>query len=128
MLTGEHDADFEQKGMNDMITRSTILALSLAFCTAPAFAAPETDQATASVRIDDLNLASAQGRQRLDKRIDSAVRLMCRAGGRTLADRALETQCIDSALADAKPQTERAIAQAQGGGTMLALLMVKAGR
>lgn len=110
-----------------MITRSTIFALALTLGAAPALAAPTSDAPTASVRIDDLNLSTEQGQQRLDVRIKKAARTVCYSGLRGLAAQAREAQCIDSALAVVQPEAARAVAQAQGG-TQLALLMVSAVR
>lgn len=109
-----------------MTIRTAILALSLA-CGAPAFAAPASDEATVSVRIDDLDLASTNGRELLDARVMKAARRLCRSGLRGIAELALQTECIAKTVAGAKAQTEQAIAQA-GHHLRLAALSVKAGR
>lgn len=107
-----------------MMTRTLILALSLGLTGVPALAA---EQPTAEVRIADLDLTTAQGQQRLETRVKSAARRLCSTGARGLAEMAHQSQCIEAALSNAKPQTERAIARAEGG-TRLALLMIRAAR
>lgn len=110
-----------------MITRTAILALSIAFAGTPALAAPATDQQTRLVRVDDLDLAGVEGRDRLDSRLRSAARRICATVGRGVTERKMEADCMATTLASAKPQIERAIAQA-GGGARLALLMIEPGR
>lgn len=109
-----------------MMIRTAILALSLAFG-APALAAPTPEGATVIVRIDDLNLAWASGRETLDARIMTAARRLCRSDLRGTSELALQSECIANALASAKVQSERAIAEA-GRGVQLAALPITAAR
>jgi UrcA family protein len=109
-----------------MTTRTLILALSLTIAATPAMAA-DTEK-VAAVRIDDLNLTRAADRERLDIRVKSAARSVCRSGIRGLADMTRQSECVAAAIARAEPQAERAIARAADGGTQLALLMVDAAR
>ena len=110
-----------------MMTRSIALALSLTLAAAPAIAAPLTETSRSEVRTDDLDLTSARGQQRLEMRIKTAARRICNNGIGGVAGRAQQAECMADTLAAARPQTERAIAQAQGGqgGTQLALLMLR---
>ena len=108
-----------------MMTRTLILALSLTVATVPA--AAQTEGATAAVSTAGLDLTQAVDRERLDTRVKSAARRLCRSGLRGTAENARQSACMAAALASAAPQAERAIAQAQGG-TQLALLMVEAAR
>ena len=108
-----------------MMTRTLILALSLSVAAVPA--AAQTDVPTAAVSTSDLDLTRAADRERLDTRLKSAARRLCRSGLRSTAENAREPACIAAALANAAPQAERAIAQAQSG-TQLALLMVETAR
>ncbi|MGR4893285.1 UrcA family protein [Sphingopyxis sp. LARHCG72] len=108
-----------------MMTRTLILALSLTVATAPA--AAQTEGTTAAVSTAGLDLTRAADRERLDTRVKSAARRLCRSGLRGTAENARQSACVAAALANAAPQAERAIAQAQGG-TQLALLMVEAAR
>lgn len=108
-----------------MMTRTLILALSLTVATVPATA--QTEGATAAVSTAGLDLTRAADRERLDTRVKSAARRLCRSGLRGTAENARQSACVAAALANATPQAERAIAQAQGG-TQLALLMVEAAR
>lgn len=109
-----------------MMTRTLILALSLTVAATPA-AAAETDTPSIEVRIDNLDLTQAADRDRLDTRLKSAARRLCRSGLRGLAENARQTACVADVLAHSEPQADRAIARAQDG-TQLALLMVKAPR
>ncbi|WP_332820236.1 UrcA family protein [Sphingopyxis sp.] len=109
-----------------MLTRTMILALSLTIGGLPAVAA-ETESASATVRVDDLDLTRATDRERLDVRLKNAARRVCHSGLRGLTEATRTSLCVSAALAHAEPQAARAIAQAQGG-TRLALLMVQAAR
>lgn len=108
-----------------MMTRTLTLALSLTVATVPA--AAQTEGATAAVSTAGLDLTRTADRERLDTRVKSAARRLCRSGLRGTAENARQSACVAAALANAAPQAERAIAQAQGG-TQLALLMVEAAR
>ena len=108
-----------------MMTRTLILALSLTIASAPA--AAQAEGATAHVSTAGLDLTQAADRERLDTRVKSAARNLCRTGLRGTAENARQSACIAAALANTAPQTERAIAQAQDG-TQLALLMMPAAR
>lgn len=110
-----------------MMTRTLILALSLTIAVTPAIAA-DTENRVAAVRTNDLNLTRAADRERLDVRLKSAARSVCRSGARGLAEMTRQSECVAATIARAEPQAERAIAGAAHGGTQLALLMVDAAR
>ena len=79
----------------------------------PASAKP--DQAVIAVDISDLDLVSTKDQQRMDVRIDSAIRKLCDSRGiQSTQMRAASAQCTNEALASVKPQTDRAIALAMG--------------
>lgn len=109
-----------------MMTRTLILALSLTVAAVPAMAA-ETGNPAVEVRIDDLNLTHTADRERLDTRLKSAARSVCRTGLRGAAENARQSACLADILANVAPQTRQAIARAQNG-TQLALLMLDAAR
>ena len=109
-----------------MKTRALILALSLTAAVAPAGAA-ETEKASIEVRIDDLYLANATDRERLEVRLESAARRLCHSGRRGLAESAHRSACVSEVLAGTGPQAERAIARAQNG-SRLALLIIGGAR
>ena len=101
-----------------MKSRSAILAAALgaAMLSVPALA----ETATAGITYSDLNLASAQGQQQLDRRIDSAARAMCgitdiRTG--TILQGSKQRQCYEQAKATAHKQVAEQIARggARGG-------------
>lgn len=108
-----------------MMIRATTLALSLAFASAPALAAPAADEGAAIVHIGNLDLSTATGQRKLEQRVKSAAQRLCRGGGRGLADYSLELKCVAQIIAATQPKTDRAIAQARGEGR-LALLMIPA--
>jgi UrcA family protein len=108
-----------------MMTRTLILALSLTAVAMPV--AAQAEEKAATVRIDNLDLTRATDRDRLDSRLKSAARSVCNTGLRGTAENSRRAACVSAALAEAGPQAQRAIAQAQGG-TQLALLMIGAAR
>ncbi|MBL8650171.1 MAG: UrcA family protein [Sphingopyxis sp.] len=111
-----------------MMTHTLILALSLGLTPAPAIAAPDSDTVSVQVRTADLDLTTARDQQRLEQRVTNAARRLCRAGGaRGVAEMAAQAPCIEAALSSARPQADRAIAQANNG-TRLALLMIRSPR
>ncbi|KGB57016.1 hypothetical protein FG91_00121 [Sphingopyxis sp. LC81] len=85
---------------------SLLLAASVALAgfSVPAAAEDDGERHTAVVRYDDLNLSSADGRERLNTRVKFAVQKVCgtrlhyRQG---LRERAVANRCEDSAMADA---------------------------
>lgn len=65
-------------------------------------AAAQEDSRSVTVRYDDLNLGNQAGRDRLETRIRTAVRQVCRTPNRmTLAERARELECVADASRDA---------------------------
>ena len=105
-----------------MMTRTLILALSFAAAVVVPAAAQAEDR-TATVRIDDLDLTRATDRERLDTRLKSAARSVCRTNLRRAGEGSRQAACLTAALAQAEPQAARAIAAAQDG-SRLALLMI----
>jgi UrcA family protein len=81
--------------------------------TAPAFA--QADALSVSVRIADLDLASAEDRVRLDRRIRKAADSVCnnRTGG--LGERAAYVACMTDALAPAEQEAARIVALRERG-------------
>jgi UrcA family protein len=83
--------------------------LATAGLSLPAAANPtleeDSERHTAIVRYDDLNLSSAEGRERLTTRVRHAVREVCntRPHNRpTLRERAIANSCAKTAMADAE--------------------------
>lgn len=110
-----------------MTIRTAFIALSLAFATTPALAAPaaDGDGDSYTVRIKDLNLASPADQQRLETRIKSAARSLCRPSARSVAEMTRQAQCMTETVASAQPQIDRAVAAANDGGVRLAGVSVK---
>lgn len=105
-----------------MMTRTLTLVLSLAAIATPAVAA-ENENATVEVRIDDLDLTRTADRERLNTRVKSAARSVCRTNLRRAGEGSRQAACITAALAQAEPQAARAIAAAQDS-SRLALLRI----
>ncbi|VXC64285.1 UrcA family protein [Sphingomonas sp. AX6] len=82
---------------------------------------------TRVVQTIDLNLASDQGRERLQWRITGAVRSLCGDRGREPLTIELDRRnCRSFAFASAKPQVEAAIARAQYAGRSAGPIVVAA--
>jgi UrcA family protein len=99
-----------------MKTRTAILAavLSAALATPALAEAPN-----ASIRTSDLNLATAQGQEQLDRRIDAAARAMCgisdiRTG--TILQGNKQKQCFEHARVTARQQVAAQLAHNDAAG------------
>ncbi|OHD06908.1 UrcA family protein [Sphingopyxis sp. RIFCSPHIGHO2_12_FULL_65_19] len=78
--------------------------VALAGFSVPAAAEDDGERRSVVVRYDDLNLSSAEGRERLNTRVKYAVQTVC--GSRplyrqSLRERAVTLRCEDTAMADA---------------------------
>lgn len=97
--------------------KSLMFAAPAALCIAMPAAAQSVDSAvetaSTSLQVNLHDLARAGGQERLEARIAVVARRLCWSGGRTLADRNSETQCVARAMASARPQVERAVALAR---------------
>lgn len=104
-----------------MIRRSMILAvLPLALVAA---AAPQSQdgERSATVSTAGLDLRTPAGETALDRRIDRAIDMMCRANGtRGLNAVQGELRCRETARASAAPQVASAVSAARGGRSMAA--------
>jgi UrcA family protein len=101
--------------MSPVVTR---ILLSLSLCgslaATPAFAEPEAPSAT--IRTDDLDLATPAGERTLHHRVAWAVTTICSGlGVRDLATVSREQACRTAAMAKVAPQIEVAIANARTG-------------
>ncbi len=82
------------------------------FAAAPAFAALTAERAVATA---DLNLASARGRDALDKRLDHAARTICQVGqSRDLVSRMNSKRCYRAAISAARLEAQTVIARRVG--------------
>ena len=100
-------------------TRTAVGTVGMAFCaglclvgaTAPAHAATFGATApahadtvrTATVSYADLDVAHAQGRAALDRRLHIAARAVCSSSQESPAARANENRCVRAALSNARP-------------------------
>jgi UrcA family protein len=77
-----------------------------------------TEPTTRIVRYDDLNLASAKGRERFETRLRMAANSACgMSNAREMVERMRAKKCRDAALERTRPQFEQAVRQA---GEMMA--------
>ncbi|MGB3167375.1 MAG: UrcA family protein [Alteraurantiacibacter sp.] len=95
--------------------RKTFIALAAAATVfaAPAMAADPADSVTISIQTNDLDLGTVEGQDRLENRIDTAIRRACQSGGRDLASRRAEAACRDALGERFAPVVEVAIVDAQ---------------
>ncbi len=96
--------------LSDTVTRAvagtigTLVCAGLCLAGAAAPAQAETVTRTALVHYQDLNLASADGRATLDKRIRIASERVCASDEMTLASRTNHNRCIGNAISGAQAQ------------------------
>ncbi len=91
------------------------LALAGAIISTPAYAAISGEARSVSVRIADLDLASAAGQAALTRRIGHAATLVCgRPDARDLVAVRYSGACRTAAIADAMPQVQLALAGTKG--------------
>lgn len=88
-----------------------LLAMPLLLAGAPPAAElPGHANVSTTVRYDDLNLSSAEGKAQLERRLSRAVRSLCRPSGRlTLAEAEAVNDCMASANQNAKQSLEFAV-------------------
>lgn len=94
---------------------SPILAAAVVLTmTAPAAAQDASTEPTQRiVRYDDLNLASANGRARLETRLRMAANAACgMSSAREMIERTHARQCRDAALEQVRPRMEQALREA----------------
>jgi len=80
--------------------------------------------ATELVSYADLHLASMQDRKRLEWRVRASASRLCTEDTNALPTAYVDSGCYRAAMADARRQMDRAIAQASGGP---ALVLARAG-
>ena len=90
-------------------------------------ATPIDDVLRTTVQIGDLQLASADGRKALHRRVGTAVLKVCRPQNEGLMSRGY-TRCLETAWTGARPQMARAVSAAerlaQTGGSTVALASI----
>lgn len=85
----------------------TLAALGLAGSAVTPTLANETEKMTIQVQYDDLDLATPEGQQRLDQRLEKAVRTVCRTQSHNGGSRILSLDakaCLAKARADVRQQ------------------------
>jgi UrcA family protein len=93
---------------------SLAIAVTALIACPPAFASAANATAfEASIAHDDLDLTTGVGAARLDERVRTKIRQMCRNGGRDGASVRLERECRETALAATTPAVRVAIANAR---------------
>lgn len=94
------------------MTRTFTLAaiVTALVATAPAHAASNQTEQSQEVAFADLNLASFEGRKRLDVRIKKAARTVCRVGeDRSLRAVSAANACYKKAMTDVQDQLTAAL-------------------
>ena len=95
-----------------MLFTRTLLVAAVAI-SAPAFA----QEKEIAVPYHDLNLASTQGRETLDGRLQDAASQLCTAKGAMMLERAqILRRCRSMVLADARHKANVVVARANTGG------------
>ena len=99
----------------DILAAVAVLAISFGnIAAAEAFTLNDysSDLPTATVKFADLDLATAKGQIKLERRIHSAITRVCFQGGRDLHLHLMESACRAQALAATRPQVAQAIDRA----------------
>ena len=100
---------------------AALLATGTVALSTPALAA-ELDQDSVSVRVGDLDLGTARGAARLDRRIRAAAREICgHVPTQDLAMQAMVESCQAQVVAGAAAEKRNIIASASGRGEPLVL-------
>jgi UrcA family protein len=103
------------------MTNILALALAAAFAAAaahPSPAAGDHRQSSTVVTSGDLDVATAEGREQLERRIAAAARRVCRSTDKmTLHERGDVAECISSATARAARDVELALKGASPAST-----------
>lgn len=98
----------------------TLAALGLAgAAVTPAIAGLKPQVQTISVPTSDLDLGTAKGQRALDKRVEKAVRSVCRTVSSQTGTRIMDQDaqnCLARARADAKRQVAVLVSDEQRGG------------
>jgi len=95
-----------------------IATLAMAFTATPALAG-SGDAASKSVGYADLNLATAEGQERLEQRINTAAKSVCRVNEVRTGTRIRSPHigdCLANARASAKKQVSAMMTETQRGG------------
>ena len=104
------------------LTKTTIhalAALGLAGAAVSPVLAGEADRMTIKVSTADLDLGTAEGQKMLDKRVEKAVRSVCRTTSLSTGSRILSHDaqvCLAKARSDARQQVAALVASEQRGG------------
>ena len=100
---------------------AALLATGTVALSTPAWAA-EFDEDSVSVRVGDLDLGTAKGAARLDRRIRAAAREICGAvPNQDLAMQAMVESCQARVISGAAAEKRSAVASASGRGEPLVL-------
>ncbi|MEO0418270.1 MAG: UrcA family protein [Pseudomonadota bacterium] len=99
--------------MRTFIVTLASLAAAIAAPAAATQTAPNATDFAVGVDHSDLDLSTDAGVSRLDERVRTKIRKLCRNGGRDSDSIRLERQCRESALASAQPEVNVAVAKAQ---------------
>ncbi len=93
-----------------MLKTISIALAGAALVAAPAASAEQNDAQTVGVTVDDLDLATDQGREELDRRIDHAAKEVCGLNDANTGSRVPNRQ-LRQCYRDAKRQMDRHFAE-----------------
>ncbi len=96
----------------------TTAALGLAVVSTPALAGP-SDNPSVEIAIADINLATPEGQERLDRRVKKAAQALCGVGTRRSGSRipSMDSKrCYAKAMKSAEQQVATLIEAQQRGG------------
>lgn len=99
------------------MTRTLTAAAAAALATFATFAAmPSAHAATTAVKVSDLDLATAEGQAKLDERLDSAARRVCKGTitGSRIAK--VDSECTAKARASLEQQVAALRTSSRNGG------------
>ncbi len=96
----------------------TLAALGLAGTAVTPTLAHETEKMTVQIAYEDLDLATPEGQAKLDRRLENAVRTVCRTQSHTGGSRILSLDakaCLAKARADVREQVAAITTDRQRG-------------
>ena len=101
--------------MRNILITAAAAAAAAALVITPAAASASPVNATEfseTVAHEDLDLTTSEGVARLDERVRTRIRQLCRTGSRDSASLRLERECQIGALAQAQSEVRLAVAEA----------------
>lgn len=92
---------------------TTILTVAALAASVPAAAQSQQEEVTVEVRLNGLDLSHAADQQRLDERVNYAIRRACRVDARDAESRRVQRACEQNLTEALAPRVELAINEAR---------------